>query len=341
MVTINDVAEKAGVSIKTVSRVINHEPHVRQIVQDKVQEAIRQLGYKPNVSARRLASARSFLLTLLYNNPNDSYVTSITGGALSCSHDLGYGLLVESPQLEESGELESGIGDAVLATLQRNHSDGVILTPPFADNEELVRFLRRKGVPLVTVGGRPGVNRIANVLIDDAQAGYDITRHLIDAGHKRIGFISGVSAHCSSAMRQDGYTKALREASIEIDPALITSGYFDYDRAMEQAARLLDLPQPPTAIFACNDEMAAAVLAVAQQRQMQVPADLAIAGFDDTPFARAVWPQITTVRQPFAEMAAKAVQLLVEDIRNGRRLPDAPSDIYLPYELVVRGSTSA
>lgn len=209
--------------------------------------------------------------------------------------------------------------------------DGAILTPPIADHLPVLDELERAGTPYVRIQPGTEVERGASVSIDNTEAARRMTRHLIDLGHRRIGFIIGHKGFPVSEQRLGGYLDALREMGVPLDGNLLQQGWFDFQSGQAAAETLLDLKQSPTAIFASSDDMAAGALSVAMQRGMRVPQDLSIAGFDDTPLASLVWPGITTMRQPFEDMAAKAADLLF-----------AGSDerVVLASDLVERGSTS-
>ncbi len=212
------------------------------------------------------------------------------------------------------------------------HVDGIILSSPVTDCDPVLRALESMDIPFVRIS--PGTNHAltSSVFMDDAQAADDMTTHLINAGHRRIGFIKGHQNHMASDDRAFGYRRALDRAGISFDPVLVCEGEFDFDSGARSGRLLLDLPNRPTAIFASNDDMAAGVLAVAHDRGMNVPAELSVAGFDDTTLARTVWPPLTTIHQPMAELARTATEILIAggDITHRR----------LPHTLVERASVA-
>jgi LacI family transcriptional regulator len=329
-VTINDVAALAGVSTKTVSRVLNREPHVRPEVRDRVAEAVRRLNYQPNVAARALAGSRAYLLGLCYDNPSPGYVSAVQVGALSACREAGYHLLVE--QVDSAGQ---GAASQVEALLNAVKMDGLILSPPVCDNAAVLDLLERKGVPYVRIAPAGQFERGPFVHMDDRKAAYDVTAHLQALGHRRIGFVRGHADHSATPLRHQGFLDAMRDAGLPVRPEWVVSGAFSFRSGVGAGERLLSLPDRPTAIFASNDDMALGVMAAANRLGLSLPDDLSVAGFDDSPIAQVVWPQLTTIRQPVEAMARAAAGILVEG--QGRR--QQPAARLLDFELVVRGST--
>ena len=306
--TIHDVARHAGVSPMTVSRVINGEKNVRDSTRETVAAAIRDLNYAPNPAARSLAGAELIRIGLLYSNPSAAYLSEFLVGGLEQSSRNNIQLIVE--------KCDDGTEEAAAAKLVASGVDGIILPPPLCDSKILLESLARSDTPAVAVAtGRPDAH-VSAVRIDDHKAAFAMTRHLLGLGHRRIGFIKGHPNQTASGQRCEGYLAALAEAGVAADEALIAQGYFTYRSGMEAAERLLDAG--PTAIFASNDDMAAATVAVAHRRGLDVPRDLTVCGFDDSALATTIWPELTTVRQPIAEMSREAVDLLAAGIRARR-----------------------
>lgn len=323
---IRDVSEAAGVSIKTVSRVLNNERYVRPDTRAKVEQAMSALGFRPSAAARALAGGRSFQIALMCSNPGPYYLHGLIEGLRGRCAQEGVRLIVHAYE-RDAPEL----GADVRTLIRQMSPDGVILTPPIADHEPVLDALDRAGTPYVRIS--PGVqpDRSAAVAIDNEQAAREMTRLLLAAGHRRIGFIVGHRAYSVSNQRLSGYLDALHEAGVGLDLELVQQGWFDFASGEAAADRLLALPDPPTAIFASSDDMAAGVVATAHRRGLRVPADLSIAGFDDTELARSLWPPLTTVRQPIVAMAEKAADLLFARAEAGLRL--------VPHELITREST--
>lgn len=329
--TITDVARRAGVSMKTVSRVLNAEPHVRDEVRQKVLSAAEELRYRPNMSARSLAGARSYVIGFLLS-VFSPYMVQAQLGALKACRERGYHLLTETVDLASDVDLE-------IDQLSRAVSvDGVILLPPLVDSARLLDALDKAGVPYVRISPASDHGRGLYVEVDDEAAGRVMTEHLLGLGHRRIGFICGADGHGASAKRLKGYRDAMEQAGVPVEPGLIQPGAFTYETGLQAARTLLALEQRPTAVFASNDLMACAVLARAHELGLHLPDDLSVAGFDDIPSASMVWPTLTTMRQPVVDMAAAATELII-----GRGGPGAAADeprAAFSCELIVRGSTA-
>ncbi|MET0382338.1 MAG: LacI family DNA-binding transcriptional regulator, partial [Burkholderiaceae bacterium] len=304
--TIVDVARLAGVSIKTVSRVMNKEPTVHPRTRALVLGVVAQLNYRPQLSARSLAGAKSFLIGLLYCEKNAAYVAGMQSGATLRCREAGRHLVVES--LQSAGDELPAQIDSMLATLRL---DGMILTPPLCDDPRILETLRANRTPCVLISPAGDLHGTARVEMDDAAAAEELTNLLIGLGHADIAFIRGDQP--ASDRRERGFERAMRARGLEIQPESVMPGRFDFASGVDAANRLFDRPAPPTAVFAANDDMALGVLAVAQREGLAVPRDLSIVGFDDSRAATQVWPALTTVRQPVAEMAMAAVDLLLSD----------------------------
>lgn len=331
-VTINVVAEFAEVSKKTVSRVLNNESNVSDKTRKKVLDAFAELGYSPSVQARALASNQSFLIGLIYDNPNKSYVADIQAGALKICQENGYHLIIQPTDHENSQVI-----DALEKLIISSRLDGLVLTPPFSDNLALIKMIESKAIPFARIA--PTVSRDKDIAIvcDDFNGAKAMTQHLIELGHRRIGFIKGHPQHPASELRLQGYLSALKANDIEAPLDCISQGYFSFKSGEASARQLLQLAEPPTAIFASNDFMAAAVLKVANQLGIKVPDELSVSGFDDSPISSYLWPALTTVQQPIEKMAAAATSMLLRSIK----VKNTKSMIkYFTNNLIVRDSTA-
>ncbi|HEX8486857.1 MAG TPA: LacI family DNA-binding transcriptional regulator [Sphingomonas sp.] len=328
--TISDVARLAGVSAMTVSRVTNGEGNVRPGTRHAVEAAITALSYAPNAAARKLAGARQLRVGLLYSNPSAAYLSEFLVGSLDQASRRDVRLIVEKCELGDH-ELE------VARHLIAGGIDGIILPSPLCDSADLIAMLVEKGVPAVLVGSGKPSEALFAVSIDETAAAYAMTRHILALGHRRIGFVIGNPAQSASPDRLDGYRAALRDARVPADEGLIAQGLFTYRSGLAAAERLLDHDNPPTAIFASNDDMAAAAVAVAHRRGLDVPGDLTVCGFDDTTLATAIWPELTTIHQPIADMSRAAVEMLVGQARRGQETV-AERHQLLAFTLVRRQS---
>lgn len=307
--TIQDVAQKAQVSIKTVSRVLNGEASVRSSTRERVEEVIKSLNYRPDPSARRLAGNRTFLIGLLYDNPSPSYVTNNQVGVLSQCRKYNYDLLIHPCDYRDAG-----LGDDIQDFVKQTRPDGVILTPPLSDLIGLIEILKELNTSFVCIGrGEPGAG-ISRVITNDREMARQMTQHLIEEGHREIAFIKGHPDHQAVGFREQGFMQAMREAGLELRPELVEQGFNSFQSGLKCADKLLDLSSPPTAIFAANDDMASGVIKAAYRRKILIPDHLSVAGFDDVPLASQVSPSLTTVRQPIREMAEIAAEMLIGSI---------------------------
>ncbi len=333
--TMADVAKLAGVSAMTVSRVMNGKGLVRESTRRKVAEAVAALNYTPNQEARNLAGSKPIRVGFLYSNPSAAYLSEFLVGLLSQSGLNNVQLFVEKC---EAGEHEA----EQTRRLVENGLDGIILPPPLCDSEEVIAAIADANIPAVVVACGLPDSRVGAVSVDDYEAAHAMTRHLINLGHHRIGFVVGHPNQTASARRLEGYRAAIAEQGADASEELVVQGMFTYRSGLDAAEHLLALEERPTAIFASNDDMAAACVAVAHRLGLDVPGDLTVAGFDDTALATTIWPELTTVRQPIAGMAREAVQSLVRRVRALREGEEAePEQVRMDFELVRRQSDAA
>lgn len=334
--TITDVAEQAGVSIKTVSRVMNQEPGVNAKTREHVLKVVAKLKYRPKLSARSLAGNRSFLIGLLYYDPSAAFVGGVQQGATLRCRESGYHLVVESLH-NDAPDLYQQV-ERMVSALQ---PDGMILTPPLCDNPQVIKALRENNTPFVLVSPAKNAEGMPSVRMNDTKAAEEITNLLISLGHQRIAFIKGPANQSASGLRHKGFLHAMKAHDVAVDKDLVHEGDFTFASGVEGAHKILSQRVRPTAVFASNDDMALGVLAAAQHLGLKVPQDLSIAGFDDSSAAGLVWPPLTTVRQPMFEMARVAVEMLINAGRTNSEEEEATPHRVLPHELVVRESTSA
>ena len=337
-VTIKQVAERAGVSFKSVSRVVNNEPGVKNALRERVEKAIKELNYQPNISARRLRG-KSATIGFIYNNPNSNYVITMLHGILAKCRENSYELVVH-PCSSESSTQE--LFEEVTSLIQRSSIAGLVLTPPISENEEIIRKLDEANIKFTRIisGSRPPKDGSRTIYIDDCRAAYQITKHLIDNGHQQISFFNGDPEHNSSGERLRGYLEAMKDADIAVNDNFVVSGHYTFESGMKRAKSALAMADRPTAIFACNDEIAAGAMFAARMDGVSVPEDLAIVGFEDSPFSRQSWPSLTTAKQPNDEIAGHATQLLIDTLAAASKDEvETDSDHgYLP-EMIVRGSS--
>ena len=335
--TIKEVAKLANVSHMTVSRVLNNRTDVKSTTRKRVMEAIRELNYRPNIMARNLAGRSGVFIGLIYNNPSHAYLSNFLLGALDMCREGGHYLIVEEPFIDDEMVNLDGLEKRFLDT----SIQALIVVPPLSDNPKLIETLERVEIPFVCVSPREVNYNGDGVRIDDRAAASEITDYLFKLGHERVAHIAGPNDHLSSELRRRGFEDACKLQNKPIDGELVAQGDYTYVSGMHAMRKLLSLKNPPTAIFACNDDMAVGALAAIHQAGLQVPQDISVVGFDDTENASAVWPPLTTVRQPIREMAGTAIKMLAKKVSNSDP-DDAAGTVTqtLDYEIVVRESTA-
>jgi LacI family transcriptional regulator len=312
--TINDVARLSGVSKKTVSRVINRSPLLNDETRKRVLEVIRELGYVPNPQARALALRTNFLIGLIHDNPNAQMVLNVQQGILEALQGTDFEMIVRPVDRGSSAML-----DDVRHFLERQRLYGVVLLPPISENDALARLCDEVGCRYVRMGSAELDDPDHMVASNDREAVRGATAFLVEQGHKAIGLIAGPHGFRSARERRQGFEDALAQAGIKLPRSLIAEGNYTFESGIAAAEKLLDLSPRPTAIFASNDEMAAGVVHAARTRGIDVPADLSVMGFDDTPIAAHIWPPLTTVRWPIVSMARSAALKLLAAVGD----PDA------------------
>lgn len=330
--TIHDIAREAGVSAATISRVLNRRPQVAPATRERVLRVIRESGFSTNRTARALSGGRTGLVGVTLPMIEASYFSTLAEGVADAlfAHDL---RAVLCPTRHEH-EVEVGL----LELLMHGTTEGAVLILPSESSDELLA-LRDRGYPFVVLDPKtPLAPGIASVSAANAGAAALATAHLLELGHRRVAAVTGPSGWCATEDRLAGYRSALTAAGLPTEPALIAEGDFEVRGGRHAARRLLALAQPPTAILAFNDNMAAGVLQAAREQRLELPRDLSVVGFDDADHAALVTPALTTVRQPLKQMAWMAVELLRRLLEEG----DAESlRVELESRLVVRESTAA
>jgi len=320
------------VSPKTVSRVLNDEPFVKDVVRERVKAAAKALNYQPNIAAKGLITRRSFLIGLTYERPSPSYVVELQRGVLERLADERYRMII-LPFRDVCARR-----DDFIAFLKSASLDGVVLAPPGSDELTVLDQLDAANIRYGRIAPLLALDRGACSLLDDAAAACEIATHVLDLGHRRLAVILGDATHGSSAARTTGYHRAFAAAGLAVDSVPVEQG--DYTFASGEAAmrRILARPgPPPTAILAQNDDMAVGAMTVAREAGLSVPEDISLVGFDDSDIARLVMPRLTTVRQPVFDMAMTATSGLLALLAGDA--PPAP--VMHKHELLVRQSTAA
>jgi LacI family transcriptional regulator len=331
--TIIDVAKHAGVSIKTVSRVINNVKTVKPQIRERVTRAIEKLDYHPNPSARGLGGNRSYLLGLLYDVTCGYYTTSVLAGAIERSRAAKYQIVMQPCDYNAPT-----LADDLARSVRQSRVDGVMITPPLSDLSAVTAVLESHNIPFVRIAPGKHSDTYRSVCTNDRQTCASMTEQLASLGHQRISFIIGNPDHAAVIDRYRGYLDGLRSCGLRLDKTLVVQGYNSHASGVQCARKLLNVPpsKRPTAIFASNDEMAAGALSVIHSMGLGVPEDISVVGFDDAPLASQVWPALTTIRQPIADMAAEAAELLLRALRGE---PADHSKHMLPSSLTFRQST--
>ena len=329
-VTIKDVSNDAGVSIKTVSRVINKEKNVSEKTKAIVIKSIQKLGFKPNKSAQSLRSKRSHMIALLYNNPNKHYLADIQGGILRLCKETGYNLV-----LQECDYTNVNLGLEITEFIDDFSIDGLIVTPPLSDMNEFLEHLNQTQTEYSIIAPSNTRKVKSYVSSNDYEASYAMTNKIINKGHLNIGFIKGHHKHSASHLRFNGFTEALKDRGMSLNSEWVKEGNFSFDSGFSAGLELLKSHNKPSVIFASNDYMAAGVMKAAQMRGINIPLDLSLVGFDDSPLAAQLWPSLTTIRQPVEEMAYHAARLLLGNIDGLSEEMDSKEFI---SELILRES---
>ena len=311
-VTIDDVAELAGVSIKTVSRVVNREPNVRPATREKVEKAIASLNYRPSLSARSLASRRSHIIVLVYDDPtayedpSAGYIIRMQQGALMACRTGNYELLIHPCNFRART-----VGRELKSLIERARPDGIILAAPLSNMPKIVRAIEATGTPCVRLSPGGNNSKVFSVATNDREISAEMTRYLAALGHERIAFIKGDPIHKAVTNRFLGYRDGLEQSGLQYDERLVVEGDNSIRSGEAGAVELLRRAQRPTAIFAANDDMAAGVIRAADRERIDIPGQLSVAGCDDIALARQVYPALTTIRQPLARMAERAALVLM------------------------------
>jgi len=330
--TINDVARLSGVSKRTVSRVLNGSPLVGEATRVKIQKIIDELNYSPNAQARGLAARRSYLLGMIYDNPDALYINDVQRGVLSACRGPGYELVVHPCDMKSDTLIQEAVNFA-----NRSKLDGVIILPPISENNDLARALGIASVNYVRLASIALDSADHVVISNERSAAAAMAEYLVDLGHRRIGYITGPKDMKSTGERLEGFCDALEKLGCKLPPEMIALGAYTFESGITCTRMLLANPVPPTAIFASNDEMAVGAINAAQATGLNVPEDLSVAGFDDSILASRILPSLTTIRRPVREMARLAASKLIASIDG--RFDEARARIMLDLELVKRNST--
>jgi LacI family transcriptional regulator len=331
MANMKDVAQRAGVSISTVSHVINETRFVSDELRERVLRAMRVLDYQPNVVARSLRTKRTQMVALVIPDITNPYFPEVARGVQDMAEQHDYSVILCNTDRMLSREVR------FLKTLRRQRVDGLILNPSGVTSTNL-RELQEAQIPVLLIGSQIDHPEFDVVMVDNVKGAWHAVKHLIDLGHRRIGLVGGSRATSSGEQRFQGYIQALTDHGLPIDEDLITEGPFTHEGGHECMKQLLSLPSLPTAAFASSDVMAIGALMAVQEASLQVPGDLSLVGFDDIIVASITTPKLTTVAQPKYQTGEMAARLLFNRIESAS--PPQRQKVVLDHELVVRGSTA-
>jgi len=329
--TIKDVARMAQVSIKTVSRVVNNEPHVAEDMRARVQNAIDLLGYAPNISARRLVQRRSYMLCILLHT-SGFYQSALINKTLEVGYEYDYDILIQTyfPSQARSKKKLAGL-------INERRIDGLITTPPCDTDEFVLDLVRNSHIPLVQISPYNPSPEVPAITADDFQGAYLMTEHLINLGHRNIAFLKGPRNHRTSLERLLGYRRALEHYHIAPKSQLELDSEFNFDGGYTAAKIAMNQVEPPSAIFGGNDEAAFGAIYALQEMGFSVPQHISVCGFDDLANSKNVWPGLTTVHHPVNEIAEQALSMLVT-LLEGKEIEER--ERVIPSHLVIRASTS-
>lgn len=312
--TINDVAEAAGVSIRTVSRVLNKSPKVNAETRKRIEQAIMQLNFRPSMRARALALGRSLLIGMVHNDRNALVLDSVQRGIVGEASARGYELIMHPVPVAGEPAIED-----ILRFSHRSRVDGLVVLPPVSGLAGLPQALRAENVPVVAISSVPIGGYGAVIRSNERKGAADVARHLVSLGHRRIAMVTGPRNVYSAQERRAGFLEVLAEEGLAL--AAEAEGDYGLQSGIRAAERFLDLDPRPTAIFAANDIMAAGVLKVAAARKVAVPAQLSVVGFDGSVLAQMLTPSLTTIWRPFDTLGALATRQLL-DLIEGRILQE-------------------
>ncbi|HHW48296.1 MAG TPA: LacI family transcriptional regulator [Clostridiaceae bacterium] len=328
MSTIQDVAKAAGVSVATVSRVINNSRSVSAETRELVLETIKKLNYQPNLLGRNLRRAETRLILILLPSISNPFYAKLVKGAEDVAHKNGYNVMLCNTDSDINRER------MYLEHLKNRLADGLIFMSPEIDKDELTSISKR--FPVVQCSEYKEGADVPRIRIDNMAAAYKAVKHLIGIGHRRIGLISAKNEYVSTKQRELGYRKALEDSGIDFDSALVKYGNYGFRSGLRAGNQLLSIDNRPTAIFAISDSMAIGAIRAAKERGLKVPADIAVVGFDDISFASMCEPPLTTISQPKYDLGCAAMEMLLAQIQGK---PFETDEIVLEHELIIRQST--
>lgn len=331
-VTVTDIAKEAGVSLKTASRALNNSPHVREEKREAVLKAAKKFNFRPNISARQLASNRSYVITHFYDNLNTDYLSKIYTGMQQACHKNGYYAVAEAQDCSKKKFIQQ-----TLEYVSTFNIDGLILSPPLCDDAALISALKKQGIKMVLISPQETSDEDYFVFVDEEKSAFEITEHLINIGHEHIAFLGGLKSHKAATDRQKGFVAAMKHYELTASRKNIISGDFTMQSGHDAYLDIMKKLPEATAIFAANDEMAMGVIMAALNDGKKIPEEIAVAGYDNIRFSSLFWPSLTTVSPPVIEMAHYATGLLIRLI-SGETVKNRSHEFV--SEIILRKSTN-
>ena len=326
--TIKDVAKEAGVSLMTVSRVINNKEHIASATREKVQAAIKKLNYMPNLSARNLVLQKADFLGLVVPDISNPFFGDLVKASEKIAKDRGYSVILGDSDGDVTAETE------YIEAFRGRMCEAIILVAPRVE-DSVLQELNSK-IPLILVDRKIDDEEIIQVYLDNAAGAYSAVKHLLDLGHRRIGFVMGPENVPNSHRRKAGYIDALKEYGLEFDSELEFQGEFKVETGKEAFEKFVTMEDPPTAVFNSNDLMAFGFVIAARDAGYSIPEDFSVVGFDDIFLSSLMEPALTTVRYPFVEMGTQAINMLLDSFDTNRKVTMNEN---LKHELIIRKST--
>jgi LacI family transcriptional regulator len=333
-ITINDIARMAGVSKKTVSRVINNAPSVRDVTRAQIKKIIKETGFVPNPQAQALAFRRSFLIGLVYDNPSPQYIANMQNGILEALRGTRYQLV-----LRPCKRTDPEYHDQILSFVRQHNPFGLIFVPSVSEDLALSEKLKALNCHFVRIASVDLSDPDHQLLTMDSEGAKFAARHLAKLGHKKIAHIHGPELFMSARQRRIGFKEGLAEFGLTLAPEYTMEGAYTYASGLKCATKLLLMKDRPTAIFAGNDEMAVGVYSAAQKARLRIPQDLSVVGYDDTPIVSRLWPPMTSVRFPIREVGCNIAKLLLSSDKLCDR-EQAPQAQTIDLDLIIRASTA-
>ncbi len=334
-VSIKDIAKSAGVSHSTVSRALSDSPLVSDETKARIQRLAQEMGYSPNTLARSLVTRQTYTIGVVVTTIADPFVAEVVQGIEATAHDYNYTVILCSSGAQPEREI------AAVEMLRSKRVDGVIVTSSRIGALYL-EHLERIGAPIVLINNHneSSGRYTFTVTVDNRHGGYLATEHLVQLGHRRIAYVTAPADHSSDLDRMAGYREALIAGGIEPDPTLIVRGNGRADGGEQALKALIELSQPPSAVFCYNDMTAIGLMHAARQVGLSVPRDMAVVGFDDIPFASYFYPPLTTIAQPKVEMGRLAMKMTLSLMTIGEENHEEEiSNVVVRGTLVVRAST--